>query len=131
MAAERVVSTRWEGGMRAVARAGDFELVVDEPKESGGTDTGPQPTDLFLASVSSCFALALAFVARRRGVEVVDLEVTATGRYDGLRFDQIGLAIASASPRAVVVDLLDEAQRLCYVSNTLRQRPRLTVEVCP
>lgn len=131
MAAERVVSTRWEGGMRAVSRAGDFELVVDEPKESGGTDTGPQPTDLFLASLSSCFALALAFVARRRGVELVDLEVTATGRYDGLQFDRIGLAITSASPRAVVVDLLDEAQRLCYVSNTLRRQPRLTVEVCP
>jgi uncharacterized OsmC-like protein len=131
MAAERVVSTRWEGGMRAVSRAGDFELVVDEPKESGGTNTGPQPTDLFLASVSSCYVLALAFVARRRGVELVDLKVTATGRYDGLQFDQIGLAITSASPRAVVVDLLDEALRLCYVSNTLRRQPRLTVEVCP
>ena len=64
--AERTVRTRWDGGMRAVTQAGNFEVVVDEPERSGGTDTGPQPTDLLLVSVSSCIALALAWAAGRR-----------------------------------------------------------------
>jgi len=30
--AERTVRTRWDGGMRAVTQAGNFEVVVDEPE---------------------------------------------------------------------------------------------------
>jgi putative redox protein len=127
--AGRTVRTRWDGGMRAVTRVGDFEVVVDEPETSGGTNTGPQPTDLLLVSVSSCFALALAFVARKRGVDLLGLDVTAVGRYEGLQFCEISLSISSDSPRSVVEDLLPEAQRVCYVSNTLRCQPELTVEV--
>jgi putative redox protein len=127
--AERTVRTRWDGGMRAVTQIGNFEVVVDEPETSGGTDTGPQPTDLLLVSVSSCLALALAFVARKRGVDLLGLDVTAVGRYAGLKFDQISVSISSASPRSVVEDLLPEAQRVCYVSNTLRHQPELAVEV--
>lgn len=115
--------------MRAVSQVGDFEVVVDEPKSSGGTNTGPQPTDLLLVSVSSCFALALAFVAGKRNVDLLNLEVTAVGRYDSLRFDQIALSIRSATPRPVLEDLLPEARRLCYVSNTLRQEPEILVEI--
>jgi uncharacterized OsmC-like protein len=127
--AERTVRTRWDGGMRAVTQVGNFEVVVDEPETSGGTDTGPQPTDLLLVSVSSCLALALAFVARKRGVDLLGLDVTAVGRYAGLRFDKISVSISSASPRSVVEDLLPEAQRVCYVSNTLRHQAELAVEV--
>ncbi|MGH3506962.1 MAG: OsmC family protein [Nocardioidaceae bacterium] len=127
--ADRTVRTRWDSGMRAVTQVGDFEVVVDEPETSGGADTGPQPTDLLLVSVSSCFALAVAFVARKRGVELIGLDVTAVGRYEGLKFDKISLSISSGSPRAVVEDLLPEAQRVCYVSNTLRDPPEIAVEV--
>jgi putative redox protein len=127
--ADRTVHTRWDGGMRAVTQVGDFEIVVDEPETAGGTDTGPQPTDLLLVSVSSCFALALAFVARKRGVDLLGLDVTAIGRYEGLKFCEISLSISSDSPRSVVEDLLPEAQRVCYVSNTLQRQPELTVEV--
>ena len=126
---DRTVHTRWDGGMRAVTQVGDFEVVVDEPETAGGTDTGPQPTDLLLVSVSSCFALALAFVARKRGVDLLGLDVTAIGRYEGLKFCEISLSISSDSPRSVVEDLLPEAQRVCYVSNTLQRQPELTVEV--
>jgi len=127
--ADRTVHTRWDGGMRAVTQVGDFEIVVDEPETAGGTDTGPQPTDLLLVSVSSCFALALAFVARKRGVDLLGLDVTAIGRYEGLKFCEISLSISSDSPRSVVEDLLPEAQRVCYVSNTLQRQPEFTVEV--
>ena len=127
--AERTVRTHWDGGMRTVTQAGNFEVVVDEPETSGGTDTGPQPTDLLLVSVSSCLALALAWVARKRGVDLLGLDVTAVGRYAGLKFDKISVTISSASPRSVVEDLLPEAQRVCYVSNTLRHQTELAVEV--
>jgi putative redox protein len=126
---DRTVHTTWDGGMRAVTRVGRFEVVVDEPERAGGTDTGPQPTDLLLASITSCLALAIAFVAKKRGIELDGLEVTGVGVYKGLRFDRVSLSVSSGTPQDVLADLIPEAERLCYVSNTLRRQPELTVEV--
>jgi putative redox protein len=127
---KRLVHTTWDGGMRAVTQVGRFTLVVDEPESAGGTDTGPQPTDLLLASITSCMTLAIAFVARKRGVELSGLEIAGTGVYEGLRFDRVSLSVSSSgTSRSVLAELLPEAERLCYVSNTLREQPELVVEV--
>ena len=127
--ADRIAHTTWDGGMRAVTQVGKFTLVVDEPERAGGTDTGPQPTDLLLASITSCMALALAFVAKKRGIELDGLEVNGMATYKGFRFDRVELSVSSRTPRDVVADLVPDAERLCYVSNTLRHQPQLTVEV--
>lgn len=50
----------WQGGWLCSVEAGGFRLTVDEPVSAGGTAQGPMPTDLLLASLSSCYALALA-----------------------------------------------------------------------
>jgi putative redox protein len=126
---ERTVETRWAGGMRAVTTAGEFEIVVDEPVTSGGTDTGPQPTDLLLASVTSCFALAMVYVAKRGGTALSGLQVTGVGTYDGPRFARISVTVIADNPRSVLEGLMPEAQRLCYVTNTLRTQPELTIEL--
>ena len=49
MAADRLVTARWLGGYQVDVIAGEFLTRVDEPERVGGTNTGPQPTDLFLA----------------------------------------------------------------------------------
>ena len=126
---DRTVHTRWDGGMRAVTDVGPFTLVVDEPETAGGTDTGPQPTDLLLASITSCMALAIAFVARKRDVELDGLEITGVGTYKGLRFDRVAISVSSQTPHDVLASIIPEAERLCYVSNTLRHQPELTVEI--
>ncbi len=124
---ERTVRTRWDGGMRAVTQADSFEIVVDEPESSGGTNTGPQPTDLLLASVSSCFALAMAYAAKKAGIALVGLSVEAVGVYDGPQFSRITVTIMSDSPREALEELLPHAQRVCYVTNTLRRQPELII----
>ena len=126
---DRTVHTRWTGGMRAVTEVDGFEIVVDEPETHGGTGTGPQPTDLLLASVASCIVLSMAFVARRRGVELLGLDVAVNGTYDGLEFERISVSLSSRTPREVLEALVPEAERVCYVSNTLRRRPELVLRV--
>jgi putative redox protein len=125
--ADRTVHTRWHGGMRAVTEVGGFEIVVDEPKSFGGTDTGPQPTDLLLVSITSCFALAMAYAANKRGVELAGLSVDAVGTYDGPKFRRIAVTVTSDSPRNVLEQLMPQAERLCYVTNTLRHQPQITI----
>ena len=81
------------------------------------------PTDLLLASLSSCFALALAWAARKQEFELPDLEVTATGTYRGTRFAALGLTVESSLPEEQLTALLEPARRACYVSNTFVSVP--------
>jgi uncharacterized OsmC-like protein len=120
------VTARWEGAYRCRVSARQFELQVDEPPtHAGGTDTGPQPTELLLASMASCFALAVAHAAAKRGIVLADLAVTATGEYDGLRFGAIRVEVRSSHPRSELAVLVERAKQFCYVSNTLRGHPEL------
>src|ERR1700754_2374687 len=98
MAGERTVTARWDGGLRAVVTAGEFEMVVDEPESvPGGTNKGPQPTEVFLASIASCFTIAMAYSAAKRGVELSGLHVATTGTYDGPRFSAIRVEVTTTA----------------------------------
>jgi uncharacterized OsmC-like protein len=124
---QRSVKARWDGGLRAVVTAGEFELVVDEPESvRGGTNTGPQPTDVFLASIASCFTIAVAYVAAKRGVELSGLDVEVTGTYDGPRFSAIRVGVSTAAPRDdELAKLIRAAESVCYVTRTLARSPEI------
>ena len=119
----------WRGGWLCSVEAGGFRLTVDEPPSAGGTGRGPMPTDLLLASLSSCYALALAWAARKRDIELPDLTVTATGTYAGQRFASLVLTVGTSLPAEQVTPLLEPAKRVCYVSNTFATVPDVAVRL--
>jgi putative redox protein len=127
------VTAYWSGGYRCRVPVRQFELLADEPEEvAGGTDTGPTPTELLLASLASCFVMALAHVAGRRRVELPpDLAVTAVGDYDGPRFGALRVEVRSSHPREQLEPLLERAATLCHVSNTLRGAPAVEYLIVP
>lgn len=127
MASERSVSARWDGGLRAVVTAGEFELIVDEPESVvGGTNKGPQPTEVFLASVASCFTISMAFSAAKRGIEMSGVHVEAVGTYDGPRFSKITVKVHADAPQGEELDkLMKVAERVCYVTRTLATNPEI------
>lgn len=45
---------------------GPHRLTGDEPVASGGTDTGPTPYDLLLASLGACTSMTVGLYARRK-----------------------------------------------------------------
>ena len=103
---------------------------MDEPTESGGTDTGPKPTELLLASLGACFALAVAHAVRKRGRELADVRVRVRGEYQGASFARITVEARSSEPD-LVRSVLDQAIRSCYVSNTIRGQPEIEYRVEP
>ncbi|MDD7938299.1 OsmC family protein [Actinomycetospora lutea] len=125
---KRSVGAVWEGGMRCTVDAGGFPLVVDEPPEAGGTGQGPQPTELLLGAIASCFTLALAHSAAKRGIALRGLSVDATGTYDGPRFTAVEIAVRAEAPRGEeLARLATVAERVCYVTNTLRGNPPIAI----
>jgi organic hydroperoxide reductase OsmC/OhrA len=120
------VTAHWEGGYRCRVAVRQFELRADEPPQDGGDDTGPRPTELLLASVAACFAMALSYVARKRGMELPDdLAVTTSGEYSGPRFRALRTEVSGSLPRAEMERLVKQAVGYCWVSNTVRGNPNL------
>ena len=127
---QRSVAARWTGGMRAEIDAGGFELVADEPESAGGTGSGAAPTELLLASIASCFTLAVAYSAARRSVSLEGLGVEVTGTYDGPRFQAFRIAVHADAPTGDELErLVEAAKRVCYVTRTLAEPPEITYTV--
>ena len=114
------VEATWEGGYRCTVASRQFLIRIDEPESAGGGDTGPQPSEVFLASLAGCFTLALYHVARKRDIELPDISVRATGTYEGPGFARLAVEVESGAARDVLESLIEPAKRVCYVSNTLR-----------
>lgn len=65
--ADGVVIVRGAGdGFAQEITAGTHHLRSDEPISAGGTDSGPTPYDLLLASLGSCTSMTMAMYARRK-----------------------------------------------------------------
>ena len=114
------VESTWEGGYRCTVAARQFRIRIDEPEKAGGEDTGPQPSEVFLASLAGCFTLALYHEAKKRSIDLPDITVTATGTYQGPGFARLAVTVKSNADPAVLESLIEPAKRVCYVSNTLR-----------
>ena len=71
------VISEFKYGVQVVA--GHHRLTADEPVAQGGSDTGPSPYELLLASLGACTSITLRMYAGRKEWELGKITV-------GLRF---------------------------------------------
>lgn len=87
------VAVRWMSGTRAQARAlpmrignqavnRDFEWLVDEPKQLGGTNYGPNPQEYLLSGLGACLMVGFAVGASVMGIQLAQLEVEVRASLD-------------------------------------------------
>jgi len=116
-----VVTATWLRGFQARVRTRGHEIAVDEPVAEGGNDAGVMPTDLLAASIASCFCLALAFTAGKRGRELPGLQVVVRRVRAGreLRYERFEIDARAEVPEDELAALMEPARRVCWVSNTL------------
>jgi putative redox protein len=50
-------------------------VMVDEPRDQGGEDNGPDPQELLAASLASCTAITMEMYAKHKGWDIGDVEV--------------------------------------------------------
>jgi uncharacterized OsmC-like protein len=70
------VSGKQTEGMRTDLRARQFDLIVDEPTNLGGTDAGANPMEYVLAGLAGCASVMLNMIAHEQGLA-----------YNGASFD--------------------------------------------
>ena len=120
MADHLEVSATWAGGYECRVRARTHEITIDEPAEHGG-DRGMMPTEALCAAIASCYALALAHVAGKRGLELPGLEVVVRAYRPGreLRYERFEVVARADVADELLGGLIEPARRFCWVSNTL------------
>ena len=107
------VSTGQEG-FKTYIRTGSHQLIVDEPASVGGTNEGPTPYGLLLASLGACTAMTLRMYADRKKWPLETVEVALNHSQD---YHQDCMACAESNAKIDVIQRviqlhgnLDEAQ---------------------
>ena len=61
-------------GYQSIISNGKHTIIGDEPIAVKGTDLGMTPTQLVLAGISMCKVATIRNVARRKGIEIGDVD---------------------------------------------------------
>ncbi len=89
----RATARRVNGRYQHSVSVRDHELTVDEPEDSGGDDSGPDPQEMLAVSLASCTAITMEMYAKRKGWDVaglrIDVEYTPAERGCPTRFDLV------------------------------------------
>ncbi len=128
-----VLVVRPRGGDRYAVHVRGHELLVDQPASAGGTDSGPTPVELFVASLTSCVAhYAGGFLARHQ-VSPDGLQVDATWQMAHDRPARVAsITLRITPPRGLPPDRLTAllaVARACTVHNSLERAPDLSIEI--
>ncbi len=113
---------------------GQLDVVVNPPKEMGGSGAGTNPEQLFAAGYSACFQGALGVVARKEKADISGSTVTAKVGIGKTPEGGFGLKVElSASipnvDAATAKDLLEKAHQVCPYSNATRGNIEVTLNV--
>jgi osmotically inducible protein OsmC len=110
---------------RVASDDGNLDVVVNPPKEMGGSGAGTNPEQLFAAGYSACFQSALGVVARQAKADVSGSRVTAKVGIGKAPAGGFGLTVelAVSIPNvddATAKELAEKAHEVCPYSNATR-----------
>jgi osmotically inducible protein OsmC len=122
------------GRLAGHGRTSDGVLEVDlrTPRELGGEEAGTNPEQLFAVGYAACFEGALAAVARRKKLEVEDVEIDSkvmlvTGEERSFTV-AVELAVKLPSVEGEdAVELVRAAHKVCPYSNATRGNIEMTL----
>lgn len=61
---------------------GGHTLIADEPVDSGGEDSGPDPHEFLLTALGACTSMTVKMYADRKGWPLRSVHVEVTGQHE-------------------------------------------------
>ncbi|MET8564810.1 organic hydroperoxide resistance protein [Streptomyces flaveolus] len=116
---------------RVATDDGRLDVVVNPPKEMGGSGSGTNPEQLFAAGYSACFQGALGVVARQEGTDVSRSTVTARVGIGG-NDEGFGIIVEISAhipdvDAATAKALVEKAHQVCPYSKATRGNISVTL----
>ncbi len=109
----------------------NISWVCDQPVEEGGTDQGPTPVEMMMASLGSCVATMITFYAQQKKIDLSGFSVDV-----GFEKEQKPYRVSKIDVKVNYPGETDEKlQRIlarvahaCIVHNTLENPPEIHIE---
>ena len=123
-----VWTAEWKGGLATDVSGRGHAIRVDEPKEFGGEDSGPMPTEL---RGRGARLLLLRRDRVGRAQEAASRWTTSrcrcspTGRSASRATASTTSGSRSSTPAEVLAPAVELAKRYCWVTNTLAHPPEI------
>ncbi|SDD17494.1 Uncharacterized OsmC-related protein [Paenibacillus sp. UNCCL117] len=129
-----------QDGVKVKTTARNFELIIDEPKSLGGTDTGMNPVEALLASLGACQSIVARVYAPKFDVKLDDFRVEVEGDIDldgffnkssvrpGYSDIRYTFRIKTDSPKEKVDEFIHFLESKCPVGDTIANLVNLKLE---
>jgi putative redox protein len=72
------ITTYYKGDMLFGTKMGNHSLTIDVPPNMGGSDRGPTPPEIFIASLGSCVGAFVANYCAQGEIDANDMRVDVT-----------------------------------------------------
>ena len=69
------ITTTYQGDLLFETHMGNHNIQIDVPASMGGSDRGPTPPELFIASLGSCIGAFAANYCQKAGIDTTDMSV--------------------------------------------------------
>ena len=79
------IQSKSQSSAKTRIKVRDFELLVDEPQDLGGTNEAPNPVEYILAGYAGCINVVAHIVAKEQNIQLKDLEIDIDGDLDPAR----------------------------------------------
>lgn len=129
------------GGLQLKCHAREFELLIDEPTSSGGTDQGMNPLEALLCSLGACKMMVARFFYQTKKIQLNSLKVKIEGEIDSDRLKgdpdiKIGFSrittyytIQADNTSEEIRSFIDFIESNCPVKDTIVNTPAFEAEL--
>ncbi|MCD6340794.1 MAG: OsmC family protein [Desulfurococcales archaeon] len=125
----RVRATLTEG-FKVEAQAKKHKIVMDLPAPLG-SDAGPTPVDILLASLAGCIGIVARFHAPKHGIEIKSMNITVEAEYDTAGFEgedvkpgllsvNVTVEIESPNSEEEIRKFIEFVKKHCPIEDTLK-----------
>lgn len=129
-------------GMQVECKARTHTIILDEPAELGGTDTGMNPVEALLAALGACKCIVAKCFAGAHKIDLQDIRVELEGDLDPEGFQGINpdakigfsvikskIYIKSSSAKEDIEKFVEFIDKTCPVADSLKNSPDMVTEV--
>jgi putative redox protein len=126
-----MITVDYQDGDRLRVKIRGHELSTDQPRQDGGGDTAPTPTELFLGGLAACVAFYAERFLRRNGLPAAGLRVSCAYSWaeNPHRVGEIQLAVDAPGLTLDKRASFERVVERCTVHNTLEHPPAIALRV--
>ena len=135
-------TTQLKEGLKVELTSGKHKIILDEPAELGGTDTGMNPVEALLGAMGACMCIVAKSFAGMHKIDLQDLKIELEGDLDpdgfmgankeakiGFSEIRMNIFIKSNSSKEDIDKFVRFVEKTCPVCDTVINTPTMKTEI--